>query len=269
MDREPFLQPIPRVVAHRGDSHHFPENTLEAFTSAVSMGIDVIETDVHLSRDGEVVIWHDPTLERNTDGTGSVEAHTLKELKRLDAGYTFSQDAGSTYPFRGKGIRLATLNEALEACPEQRFNVDLKSRNPAIVDVFNRTVTQHHAEDRVLCASFHLNNLRLMRALNPRILTSLTTLEVLPLLMRQKLRLLPRSLNLSRTAVFQVPVSQWGIQVVTDSFIETFHRLGAIIQVWTINEEQQMRSLFAMGVDSVMTDDPATVIRVAEEMHLR
>ena len=267
--REPFLQPMPRVVAHRGDSHHFPENTLEAFRSALAMGIDVIETDVHLTKDGQVVIWHDPTLDRNTDGSGKVEDFTLAELKRLDAGYTFTSDGGKTFPFRAQGVQMATLDEALESCPGQRFNVDLKSKNTDIVQAFNTTVKRHHAEDRVLCASFHLRNLRLMRTTNPRILTSLTTLEVLPLLFRQKMGLLGRSLGLERSAVFQVPVSQWGIQVITPEFVTTFHRLGAVIQVWTINDEKTMRELFALGVDSIMTDDPATVIRVAEELKLR
>lgn len=266
--QEPFLNPIPRVVAHRGDSHNFPENTLEAFISAVNMGIDVIETDVHLTRDGHVVIWHDPTLDRNTNGTGMVEDHTLEELKQLDAGYTFTQDGGKTFPFRGKDVHLATLEEALEACPNQRFNIDLKSKDPAIVDTFESIITAHKAEDRVLCASFHLRNLQLMREKNRRILTSVTTLEVIPLLFRQKLGLLPKDLAMGRTLVFQVPVKQWGIQVITPGFIETFHSRGAVIQVWTINDESQMWELFTLGVDSIMTDDPATVIRVAEEMGL-
>jgi glycerophosphoryl diester phosphodiesterase len=267
--REPFLTPIPRVVAHRGDSINFPENTLEAFTSAVKMGIDVIETDVHLTRDKQVAIWHDPTLERNTDGSGRVEDHTLAELKRLDAGHTFSSDGGKTFPFRKKGIRLATLEEALTACPGQRFNVDLKTKDPMIVEAFEQVVTRLGAEDRVLCASFHLKNLQLMRNRNPRILTSVTTAEVLPLLARQKLGILPKRLDLGRTLVFQVPVSQWGIKVITKGFIEAFHARNAIVQVWTINDEDTMRELFSMGVDTIMTDDPAKVIRVADEMGLR
>ena len=109
MEFESFLSPMPRVVAHRGDSAFFPENTAEAFSSAASLGIDVIETDVHLTKDGEIVIWHDPTLERNTDGKGTLESHTLAELKRYDAGYTFTRDGGKTYPFRGKGVKLMQL----------------------------------------------------------------------------------------------------------------------------------------------------------------
>ncbi len=266
---EPFLNPIPVVVAHRGDSKNFPENTLEAFRSATRMGVDVIETDVHLSKDGHIVIWHDSSLDRTTNCTGRVEDYALAQLKEVDAGYSFTLDNGKTFPFRGKGIQLATLSEALESSPTQRFNVDLKSKDRAIVGAFEKVIVDHKAEDRVLCASFHLSNLKLMRQKNKRILTSLTTLEVLGLLVRQKLGMLPKSLADERTLVFQVPVSQWGIKVITPSFIKAFHDRGAIIQVWTINDEEQMRSLFAMGVDSIMTDDPAKVIKVATELNLR
>jgi len=263
-----FFDPMPRVVAHRGDSAHFPENTLPAFESAYRMGVDVIETDVHLSKDGVLVVWHDPTLDRNTDGSGRVEEHTLAELKALDAGYTFSGDGGVTFPFRGTGVRLCTLEEALIACPAQRFNVDLKSKDPRIVDEFIAVLNRQQAKKRVVGASFHLSNLTLLRKKEGRIQTSLTTLEVLPLLLAQKLRILPKQTK-TRPVVFQVPPRQWGIEVITPAFVTTMHRRGAIIQVWTINEEEEIRRLFAMGVDSVMTDKPELAIKVATEMGLR
>jgi glycerophosphoryl diester phosphodiesterase len=266
--KEPFLNPKPRVVAHRGDSHFFPENTLEAFESAVKMGVDIIETDVHLTKDGHIIIWHDPTLERNTNGKGRVEDFTLKELKKLDAGYTFTKDGGNTFPFRSRGIKMATLDEALKASPSQRFNVDLKSKEREIVAAFEKVVVDNDAQNRVLCASFHLDNLRLMRQNNKDILTSLTTLEVIPLLLRQKLSLSAKNIKRERTLVFQVPVKQWGIQVITKEFIEYFHAIGAIIMVWTINDKEKMEKLFKMGVDTIMTDDPATLIEVASTLKL-
>ncbi len=261
---EPFLTPLPRLVGHRGDSHRAPENTLEAFLRAVELGVDVIETDVHLTKDGHLVIWHDPTLERNTDGKGRVEDHTLSELKRLDAGFTFTQDGGNTFPYRAQGVQLITLEEALEACPSQRFNVDLKSKEPAIAKAFTDVVTQNKAEERVLCASFHLGNLKEVRRTHPHILTSVTTAEVLPLLAANALHLLPKELKGDRTLVFQVPVQQWGIKVITPRFIEEFHKRGAIIMVWTINEEQEMERLFDMGVDTLMSDNVALLKEVVE-----
>lgn len=118
---------MPRILAHRGDSARFPENTLPAFLSAAELGVDVIETDVHLTSDGQIIIWHDDTLDRETDGSGPVEDHTLKELLTLDAGYHFSTDGGQTFPFRGTGIHMLTFEDALQALPHMRFNVDLKT----------------------------------------------------------------------------------------------------------------------------------------------
>ncbi|WP_320121525.1 glycerophosphodiester phosphodiesterase [uncultured Sphaerochaeta sp.] len=261
-----FFDPMPRVVAHRGDSAHFPENTLSAFLSACALGVDVIETDVHLSKDGQLVIWHDETLDRNTDGAGRVEDHTLAELKTYDAGYTFTPNNGETFPFRGKGVQLCTLREALEACPNQRFNIDLKSKDPAIVDTFIEVIHSVQAIKRIVAASFHLSNLKLLRKKAPDILTSVTTLEVVPLLALQKLHLLSGK---KHSIIFQVPTRQWGIEVVTPSFIQTMHNRGSIIQVWTINEEAEMKRLYQMGVDSVMTDKPALAIKVASELGLR
>lgn len=261
-----FLDPMPRVIAHRGDSKNYPENTLPAFLSAVRMGIDVIETDVHLSKDGVLVIWHDPTLERNTDGKGTIESHTYEELLKYDAGYTFTKDGGKTFPFRGKGIRLCTLDEALKACPDERFNVDLKSKNLAIVDEFIRVIRDNKAERRVVCASFHYKNLKEMRKKAPDIMTSITTAEVVPLVLRKKAHLLPSKFK--RKIIFQIP-RKAGINIVTPSFVKEMHKRGAVIMVWTINDEKSMRELFSMGVDSVMTDDPALVIKVATDMNLR
>lgn len=267
MSNHSFLEPMPRVIAHRGDSRNYPENTLPAFESAVRMGIDVVETDIHLTKDGVLVIWHDPTLERNTDGSGRIEDHTLEELRRFDAGYTFTQDGGKTFPFRGKGVRICTLAEALEHCPEQRFNIDLKTKCPEIVDEFIKVIREHDAVDRVVGASFHLSNLKRLRRLAPDFLTSITTAEVVPLLFRQKTHTLPKAFK--RKIIFQIPMAAGPVKVVTPAFVKAMHQRGAVVMVWTINDEETMRKLFEMGVDSVMTDDPALVIKVADEMNIR
>ena len=264
---ESFLSPMPRIVAHRGDSANYPENTLPAFLSGVRMGIDVIETDVHITRDGEIVIWHDPTLERNTDGEGALEIHTLKELKRLDAGYTFTKDGGKTYPFRGKGIQLCTLSEALEACPDERFNIDLKSQEEDIVERYIDVIRKHNAENRVCTASFHLNNLRKLRRLAPDLLTSVSTLEVAPRVLKTKMHMLPAAFD--RKIIFQVPVRQYGITIINKRFIDEMHRRDAVVMVWTINEEEEMERLYKLGVDTIMTDDPALLIKTAERLGIR
>ncbi len=264
---EAFLSPMPRVVAHRGDSANYPENTLPSFISACELGVDVIETDVHLTKDGHIVIWHDPTLERNTDGSGTIESHTFEELKDLDAGYTFTKDGGRTFPFRGKGVKLTTLEEALQRLPDMRFNIDLKSQEEAIVPTYIDIIRHNHAEDRVCTASFHGDNLKRLRAAAPDLLTSISTMEVVPLVLKQKLHMLPR--RFSRKLVFQVPVVHSGIKVITPSFVRDMHRRDAVVMVWTINDRTEMERLYSIGVDTIMTDDPRLLIKVAEELGIR
>jgi hypothetical protein len=104
----------PELIAHRGDSIAYPENTLEAFMSAFVKGADVIETDVFLTADGIVVCIHDTTVTRTTEATGAVSSYTLAELQQLDAGYRWTRDGGATFPFRGTGVYVPTLREALE-----------------------------------------------------------------------------------------------------------------------------------------------------------
>lgn len=263
-----FLNPPPLVFAHRGDSKHFPENTLEAFASAIEMNVDVIETDVHLSQDGEVVIWHDDTLERNTNGSGRIEDYTLKELQALDAGWSFTVDGGKSFPFRNQGVRMARLSEALEAFPTQRFNVDLKSKEDAIVEAFLEVVHTHNATDRLLCASFHLKHLQRVRRLEPKLLTSLTTLEIARLIALQRLGLIKR-MRRPASLILQVPVRQWKIEVVQEDFVKAIQELGGQVQVWTVNDESEMIRLWNMGIDSIMTDNPRLALEVAQRLNLR
>ncbi|MGM0432252.1 MAG: glycerophosphodiester phosphodiesterase [Spirochaetota bacterium] len=260
-----FFHPMPVVLAHRGDSISFPENTLEAFFSAQTIPVDVIETDVHITADGEVVIWHDDYLDRMTDGSGKVEACTLAELLKFDAGFNFTPDNGQTYPFRGQGIRLLTLKDALHKLPEMKFNVDLKTPSPELAEAFARLVKAHRAENRILCASFHSENVRYMRINHPEITTSMAYGEVAHVLPLQKLRLpIPR--RMLPGAAFQVPIRHGSIRVVTPNFIKRFHKLGKYVQVWTVNDKLEMKRLLQMGVDGIFTDNPRLLRSVVADL---
>jgi glycerophosphoryl diester phosphodiesterase len=263
--RSPFFSPNPVILAHRGDSAEYPENTLPAFESAQRIGVDVIETDVHLSRDGEVIIWHDETLGRTTDGTGPVERYTYAQLLEFDAAWQFTKDGGKSFPFRGTGVKLLRLAEALEKLPDMRFNVDLKQNDTDLADAFCKLVLDFGAEDRVLCASFHTPVLQYVRRTYPMITTSIAEHEVKRLLIMQKLHIPIRQKWVPGMA-FQVPVSRGGIKVITPGFIRTFHRLGIAIQVWTINDESQMRQLLKMGVDGIFTDNPRLLKQVVADI---
>src|SRR5574341_1011125 len=120
-------RPGAQVIAHRGGAHLRPENTLAAFSHAVEIGADVVDTDVRTTADGAIVCIHDATVERTTEGAGRVESLTLGELQKLDAGYRWSTDGGRTYPFRGQGIRVPSLEEVLVRFPRARMNVEIKN----------------------------------------------------------------------------------------------------------------------------------------------
>ncbi len=121
------------VIAHRGGRSLGPESTLYTFQRAVKLGVDVIEIDIHSTRDGHLVIIHDRTVNRTTNGSGPVAGFTLKELQALDAAHRWSPDKGRTYPLRGKGIAVPTLAEAFTALPTTRFNIEIKESNPEVI----------------------------------------------------------------------------------------------------------------------------------------
>jgi len=257
--QHPFLNPFPRVCAHRGDSIKYPENTLEAFVSAAELGVDLIESDVHLSADGECILWHDSTVDRMTDGSGSISSFTLAELKELDAGWGFSDQTGN-FPFRGRGSRIPTLSETLEALPHTRFNIDLKDKSRRLARRFVDTVYAHQAQHRVLGASFHYRQVRRVRAMAPEIITSFAKAEVRIMMIQMMLKL---PMTMSRGArILQVPVYSGKVRIVTPELVRKLHRRHRFIQVWTINDPEEMKSLLDMGVDGIISDDPATLLKV-------
>src|SRR5512142_579746 len=143
----------PLLVAHRGGAGLAPENTLPAFLSARDdWGADMIELDIHLTADGQVVVIHDPTVDRTTDGTGPLASKTLAELRELDAGYRFTT-AGRRSPFRRRGVVVPLLTEVLEALPDMRFTVEVKA--PEAQQPFFEIARRFGAEQRIVAASLH------------------------------------------------------------------------------------------------------------------
>ncbi len=248
------------VFAHRGASKYFPENTLPAFRRAADLGADFIETDVHLTKDGKYVIIHDDTIERITDGQGMVSDYTMDELKRFDAGYNFTNDGGNTYPFRGKGVRLMSLEELLGEFPGQRFNIDLKNKKPEQAGAFIEVLRKFNAFDRVIAASWYCANLKALRNACWEIVTSFSSMEVLWIYFMYKSGLLffKRSF---RGSALQVP-EKWGqFSLVTRGLLKDLHSKGVRVHVWTVNREDVMRRLIDAGVDGIMSDDPELLLR--------
>jgi glycerophosphoryl diester phosphodiesterase len=245
----------PLLFAHRGGALLAPENTLVAYENGLTFGADAIELDVHLSRDGELMVIHDETVERTTDGTGPIALKTLDELRRLDAGFRFTRDGGQTYPFRGQGITIPTLREVLTTYPNTRLNVELKVNRPEAEQALLDLVRELGAEDRVLAASNYTAAIARFRALCEwRVATSASAGEIRNFVLAAMLRT-ARWLRPTYDAL-QVPETWRALRIVSPTTLALAHRMGLAVHVWTINDRATMDRLLAWGVDGLTTDRP-------------
>ena len=162
-----FDTPTPHLFGHRGASAHAPENTLPAFERACQAGVPYLETDCHATSDGEIVLLHDPEVNRTTDGEGRIGTLTFAEVERLDAGFRFTPDDGRTFPFRGTGVRIPRLVEVLERFADARINLEVKSDLPAVAEEVVRIVRRTGATERMLLAAGEDGVLEHIRKLDP------------------------------------------------------------------------------------------------------
>lgn len=242
------------VIAHRGGSALRPESTLAAFDHAVELGADVLEMDVRASADGEIVVLHDTTVDRTTEGRGPVAALTLAELKKLDAGYRWSVDGGRTYPFRGKGIRVPALAEVFARFPAMRMNIEIKPAEPAFAESLCRLVRRERRTDRVLVASMQDEALEAFRSACPEVATSMGPGEGRWFYAAHFVHL--TAAISPRAAAFQMPYRLGEREVVTAGLIAAARNRNVRVHAWTVNDEQVMRRLIAIGVDGIITDRP-------------
>lgn len=248
------------VIAHRGGAGLWPENTLYAFEHAAALGVDVIETDVRVTKDGELVVLHDEGVERTTDGTGRVGSLTLAELKRLDAAYRFTPDGGRSFPLRDSGISVPTLREVFAALPRMRFNIEPKQGVPPLAAPLCRMIREQGMTDRVLIASFSGTTLGEFRRECPEIATSAATGEVASFLTLEETGLAASYSPVMQA--LQVPEHAGSLRVLTRDFVEAAHGRNLRVHAWTVNDEGNMRRLIELGVDGIMTDYPDRLLKV-------
>ena len=253
----------PLNFAHRGASARAPENTLEAFRLAMEAGAGGLELDVHLTRDGEVVVIHDATVDRTTDGSGAVAGMSLDELRGLDAGYRFSPDGGITHPYRGRGLRVPTLAEVYEEFPAASVNIYIKEPQQGAEEAVLQITRNGGVEERSLVVSDDHAVVRRFRGVSRgHISTGASRPEIAAFFILSRLRL-ERLVHPAYDAL-QVPVEHGGITLVTPRFVEAAHSRGARVDVWTINDPGEMRRLLDLGVDVIMTDRPETLASILE-----
>jgi len=254
----------PVNLAHRGASALAPENTLEAFRMAVEAGAGGLELDVHLTSDGQVVVIHDETVDRTTGGTGAVSDMTLEELRTLDAGHNFSPECVSGHPYRGLGLRISTLDEVLRAFPVVVVNIDMKADRPGVEAAVLGVLREADAGGRALVVSSRRAAVgRFRRISGGSVSTGASRWETGVFYVLSKLRL-ERLLRPAYDAL-QVPIRHRGVQLVSRRFLEAAHASGVRVDVWTINEADEMHRLLELGVDVIMTDRPGLLAEVLEQ----
>lgn len=254
----------PRVIGHRGAALRVPENTLASLAAARDAGADILEIDIHMTVDGHIVVCHDKTVDRTTNGAGRIADLTLSQLKQLDAGYRFTGDGGKTFPFRGQGISIPTLAEVFEAF-DLPMLVEIKTADERLLKPLVELLDRHGRFESVIIQVFSISRklVRRLRSLDPRVITGHSTAEIATFcaLMRFGVQRLFRR----RALTFEVPVKKKRYPIVTPRFVRLAHALGIEVFVWTINNEAEMRRLLAMGVDGIYSDDPALLRKVTDE----
>ncbi len=255
-------------MAHRGESGNIPENTMAALEAAAGLDVDVLESDVQLTKDDEIVLFHDTELKRTTGEEGVIRSYTLEELMQFDLGYGFTADEGKTYPFRGKGHKIVTLREVFERFPKAIFNLDIKDTFPAAPMELARLLSEMNRKGSVIVASFHGSQLERFRALMPDVPTSAHPGEVKRFILSSKIGLPRIKRNSIHYRAFQVPMKSGPLTIVTKKFIKMAHEREIAVHVWTINEPSTMNHLLDLGVDGIFTDHPSLLKSVLQDRGL-
>jgi glycerophosphoryl diester phosphodiesterase len=240
-----------RAFAHRGGSALAPENTIAAFDNGLALGADGLELDVHLSRDGVVVVHHDKTLDRTTNLRGPIAEYGADELARADA---------------GRGCGVPTLAAVLARYPDVPIIVELKVNTAEMARACVDVVRAARAVDRVCFGAFGLTVLRAVRALEPEVATSAAREEVRWALYRSWCRW---PIRRARYGGFQVPELAGATRVVTPRFIDAAHRAGLGVQVWTVDTARDAARFIGWRADAVISDRPDAIVPVVRDARAR
>jgi glycerophosphoryl diester phosphodiesterase len=238
-------------MGHRGAAGVAPENTLVSFHAAVASGADVLEMDVHATRDGHLVVIHDDTVDRTTDGTGEVRSLTLEELRKLDASAKFVVAVGEAPVAFDGPLRVPTLDEVLGTFPDALFNIELKQEEPPVEAAFLAMLERHGARSRTLIAAEKAPIMRRLRALAPEMTTGMSAEDAFGMLMP-----VDAATYRSPGYALQVPVTFGDMPIITPDTLARAHALGMELHAWTIDDPAEMEKLLDLGVDGLITNLP-------------
>lgn len=243
------------VIGHRGNRAYAPENTMESFRQAVALGADAIEFDVRMSADGIPVVHHDPTVTRTTDGTGEIARMAYVALKDLDAGASFTRDSGKTYPYRGAGHHIPKLEDVVEAFPSTPMLIEIK--DPLAATGIREIIERHKAEGRCLIDAMDGSAVRHFE--DSSIAVGAARGDVAALMKQVLLR---RRVPPMKYKALCVPLSYNGLPLPVRRFASVAREHDCRVHVWTINDPPVAVSLWNDGINGIITDDPALMLKV-------
>jgi glycerophosphoryl diester phosphodiesterase len=266
------------AYAHRGGAREAPSNTIFAMRRALAAGATALEMDVHPTADGHLVVCHDPTVDRTTNGSGAISSLTLAEVQALDAAHWFvpGQEVApgrppGDYPLRGRApddveLRVPTLKEVLEAFPGVLLNIDIKQTAPSVKPyeaALARMLMDYDRSDDVIVTSFQDAALVAFSAAAPRVATSAGLLAVAGFW--RAVQDGAPSPPMTHAAI-QVPTDFEGATIVDERFVAAAHAAGAAVHVWTIDDRSEMERLVALRVDGIMSDLPSVLVPTLAEL---
>jgi glycerophosphoryl diester phosphodiesterase len=266
---QPFFKKKFEVIAHRGGSFEAPENTMAAFSNGASISPDVIfELDVHFTKDQQIVVIHDDTVDRTTNGHGFVKDFTLEELQKLDAGYNFDYDEEGNrtgnFSWRGKGVKIPLLSDLFDKFPNQRMLVETKPSSSELARALFLLIKKYDRLDKTVFTSEHGDIIRYQRSFGEPILTAAPRDEVLRSVMLASIGL--EALDKMPADMYCIPEKQDGIQVFSQTLLEEANKRNKKVFIWTIDNTSDMKRLIDENVNGIITDRPKALESLANSI---
>lgn len=254
----------PLVISHGDEAGNglYPGNTLLYLQKMVELGVDALEMDLNLTADGHLVLMHDNTVDRTSDGSGAIIGMTLDELRSLNVAHHWHGDGGH-YPYRDRPLRIATIDEVFAALPQTPMIIELKNDDPRAARVLSGAIAEADCEARVIVSSFHRGVIREFRRLSPRVATGATMPEALLFFLAQWFfaeRLLSPAYQ-----TMQLPMHYYGIPVFSPRFVRAARNCGLHISVWTVDREADMRDYIDLELDGIVTNRPDRLLSLLDD----
>jgi glycerophosphoryl diester phosphodiesterase len=252
----------PLVIGHADDtgSGLWPGNTMPYLEGIAEIGVDMLEMDINMTKDGRIILMHDTTVDRTTNGSGAIPDLTLAEIQALEVGVNWSQDNGQTYPYRSQQLQVLTIDDVFERFPNYPMVIEIKQEEPSMVAPFCTLIREYSMEEKVIVASFSDDAIKAFRRVCPTVATSPAGDEVRNYVLLNFAFL--SDILTPNYQAFQVPVESGGITVITPRFITAAHKRNLQVQVWTINDPAEMQRLIDLNVDGIMTDRPDILLEL-------